>query len=334
MTKKIMRIAVTGGAGNIAYSLLFRIASGELLGVNQPIALHILEIPEAEHILKGVEMELADCAFSPLKEIVTGSDPRKVFKDVDIVFLVGAKPRSKGMERGDLLRENGKIFIGQGKALNEVASKQAQILVVGNPCNTNCWTTMKCAPQIPAKNFHAMTRLDENRGRSAIAKKLQADISEVERLAIWGNHSATQVPDIVNATLRKRPLAEMLGDEKWLREEFFKHLQQRGAQIIEARGKSSAASAASAAIDAMQSILFPTPQGLWYSDGIYSKGNTYGIDEDLIFSFPCQSEGKGDWSIVKNLQLDPFLKEKIKITEKELIEEREVMTQMLKEEGL
>lgn len=331
MTKKLKRVAVTGGAGNIAYSLLFRIASGEMLGVDQPIALHILEIPEAEHILKGVAMELHDCAFTPLKEIIIGSDPKKIFKDVDYALLVGAKPRSKGMERNDLLRENGKIFIGQGRALNEVASRDVQVLVVGNPCNTNCWTTMKCAPDLNPKNFHAMTRLDENRGKHQLAEKAGVNLSEVERLAIWGNHSATQVPDILNTLIQKRPIQEIITDHKWLQEDFFKHLQQRGAQIIEARGKSSAASAASSAINAIQSLAFPTPTGSWYSDCVLSDGNPYGIAEDLIFSFPCVSAGNGKWDFAKDLHLDRFMKEKLKITEDELLKERAIVEQMMKE---
>ncbi len=332
MAKKLMRVAVTGGAGNIAYNLLFRIASGEMLGADQPVALHILEIPEAVHILDGVAMELYDCAFDPLQEVICGSDPEKIFKDVDIAILVGAKPRSKGMERKDLLMENGRIFIGQGKALNAVAARDVQVLVVGNPCNTNCWTTLKCAPDLPAKNFHAMTRLDENRGRYHLAHKAKVPLSEVENFTIWGNHSATQVPDIVNTTISKKPIQEAIKDAHWLQNDFFKHLQQRGAQIIEARGKSSAASAASSAIDAIQSILKPTPSGSWSSDCVLSNGNPYGIADDLIFSFPCVSHGQGKWDFAKGLKLDPFLEEKLRLTEKELLEEREVMLTILKGE--
>lgn len=328
----MLRVAVTGGAGNIAYSLLFRIASGEMLGQDQPVAIHILEIPEAVHILDGVKMELEDCAFPPLKEIVCGSDPKKVFKDVDIALLVGAKPRSKGMERKDLLMENGRIFIGQGKALNEVASRDVQVLVVGNPCNTNCWTTMTCAPDIPPQNFHAMTRLDENRGKAALAIKAGVSIEDVERMLIWGNHSATQVPDIINPLINKEPLQEIIKDTEWLQNAFFTHLQQRGAQVIEARGKSSAASAASSAMDAIRSLINPTPTGEWYSDCVLSDGNPYGIEEGLIFSFPCVSHGEGKWDFARGLKLDDFLKEKLKLTEKELIEERELMIQVMKEE--
>lgn len=331
MTKKLMRVAVTGAAGNIAYSLLFRIASGEMLGPDQPVALHLLEIPEAAPFLEGIKMELFDCAYSPLKEVVCGSDPKVVFKDVDIAILVGAKPRSKGMERKDLLLENGKIFIGQGRALNEVASRDVHVFVVGNPCNTNCWTTMKCAPNIPPENFHAMTRLDENRGRYQLAEKAGVDLDDVTHLAIWGNHSATQVPDIDNAKIRGKPLREVISDKSWLEGEFFTVLQQRGAKIIEARGKSSAASAANAAIDGIQSLMNPTGSDGWYSDCVISTGNPYGIADDLIFSFPCQSDGSGKWKIVPGLKMDDFIKEKLKITEKELMEEREVMQKLLGE---
>lgn len=331
MTKKPMRVAVTGGAGQIAYNLLFRIASGEMLGANQPIILHILEVPEMVHTLEGVAMELFDCAFPTLVDVVYGDNPKEVFKEVDLALLVGAKPRSKGMERNDLLKENARIFIGQGKALNEVASKNIQVLVIGNPCNTNCWITMKCAPNIPKERFHALMRLDQNRGAYQLAKKAKALITDVERVLIWGNHSATQVPDILNTRINKSPVQEVIKDHKWLKEDFFKLLQQRGAAIIEARGKSSAASAANAVIDAVRSLMNPTPSGQWYSDGIYSNGNPYGIQEDLIFSFPCTSTGHGQSSIVHGLQIDPFLKEKLAITERELLEERAVVQKILEE---
>lgn len=327
----MLHVAVTGGAGNIAYSLIFRIASGEMFGLDQPIALHILEIPEAVQILDGVRMELEDCAFSPLREVVCGSDPKKIFKDVDFALLVGAKPRSKGMERNDLLKENGKIFIAQGKALNEVASRHVQVLVIGNPCNTNCWTAMTCAPDLPPVNFHAMTRLDENRAKAALAIKAKVSIDEVERVLIWGNHSSTQVPDILNPRIGKEPLQEVITDHHWLQKDFFVFLQQRGAQVIEARGKSSAASAASGALDAIRSLREATPTGEWYSDCVLSDGNPYGIQDNLIFSFPCVSYGDGKWDFARGLKLDPFLKEKIKITEKELLDERDLMMKIIKE---
>lgn len=332
MSKDLLRVAVTGGAGQIAYSLLFRIANGEMFGKDQPIALHILEIPQMAHSLEGVAMELNDCAFPNLKEIVHGDDPKKVFHQIDLALLVGAKPRSKGMQRKDLLEQNARIFIEQGKALNEVASKDAHILVVGNPCNTNCWTTMKCAPSLNPKHFHALTRLDQNRGAHQLAQKAGVSILEVQKMLIWGNHSATQVPDILNTQIHNKPLKEVITDTHWLENDFFQILQQRGAAIIEARGKSSAASAASAVVDAVRSIMNPTAEGSWYSDCVYSKGNPYKIDPDLIFSFPCVSKGKGDWHIVEDLKMDAFLEEKLSITEKELIEERSLVQEILKGE--
>lgn len=332
MTKKLMRIAITGGAGNISYSLLFRIASGEMLSKDQPIALHILEIPQAESSLEGVVMELNDCAFEPLKEIVYGSDPKVVFKDVDIAILVGAKPRSKGMERNDLLKENAKIFVGQGKALNEVANKDVKVLVVGNPCNTNCWITMKCAPSLNPKNFHAMTRLDQNRAAYQIASKASVELSEVNRALIWGNHSSTQVPDIVNTRIGTDLITDVIKDEKWLKEDFFSSLQKRGAEIISARGKSSAASAANGAIDAIISFMNETESGDYYSDAVLSNGNPYGIKDDLIFSFPCTSKGDGEWDFVHGLKLDEFMKGKLKITEDELLEEKEIVSKIIQEE--
>ncbi len=330
--KKVLRVAVTGGAGQISYSLLFRIASGEMFGPNQPVALHILEIPQMAHALEGVAMELWDCAFPTLVDVVHGEDASKVFKDVNFAILVGAKPRSKGMERKDLLKENARIFINQGRALNEHAASNVQVLVVGNPCNTNCWTTMKCAPNINPKQFHALMRLDQNRGAYQLAKKANVSITNVERMLIWGNHSATQVPDILNAHINKTGIGQVIKDTKWLEEDFFKCLQQRGAAIIEARGKSSAASAANAVVDAVQSLMQPTEAGQWYSDAVISTGNPYQIADDLIFSFPCVSSGDGEWDFVYGLELNAFLKEKLLITEQELLEEREFVERIIKEE--
>lgn len=325
MSKSIKHIAVTGGAGQIAYSLLFRLAHGDLLGPDQPIALHILEIPEAMSALRGVAMELEDCAFPLLKEIVIGSKALDVFKDVDYAFLVGAKPRGPGMERSDLLNDNGKIFIEQGKALNDAAHPNVKVLVVGNPCNTNCLIAMSHAPRIPRKNFYAMMRLDQNRAVSQLAKKAQVNVSDVSHMTVWGNHSSTQVPDFVNARIKNKPVKEYIKDQKWLENDFLNIVQKRGAEVIAARGKSSAASAANAAIDAMKAIITPTPAGQWYSSGVVSDGNTYGIQENLIFSFPCRSKGDGTYEIVKDVLWDDFLKNKIATTEKELIEERNLV---------
>lgn len=324
MPKPIKRVAVTGGAGQIAYSLLFRIASGEMLGFDQPIALHILEVPEAMNTLQGVRMELDDCAFPLLKEIHIGSNPREIFKGIHYALLVGAKPRGPGMERGDLLKDNGKIFVEQGKALNDVADPNVLVLVVGNPCNTNCLIAMTNAPRIPRKNFHAMMRLDQNRASAQLAQKANVDITNVTNMTIWGNHSATQVPDFVNAKIGGKPVPQVIPDQHWLENDFLSTVQKRGAAIIAARGKSSAASAASAAIDTIKALVTPTPPGEWFSTAICSDGNSYGIQENLIFGFPCRSTGKGDCEIVKNIPWNDFLKNRIHATEKELLEERQL----------
>ncbi|MBU6383499.1 MAG: malate dehydrogenase [Verrucomicrobia bacterium] len=325
----LKRIAITGAAGQIAYSLLFRLASGDLLGPHQPIALHLLDLPPFEEALKGVRMELEDSVFPLLKEIKIGSQPEALFEGVHYAFLIGAKPRGPGMERKDLLADNGKIFVEQGKALNRSASPDVRVLVVGNPCNTNCLIAMHHAPDLPRNHFHAMTRLDQNRGLFQLAKKANVDLREVTHLAIWGNHSATQVPDFHNAKIHGAPADKKL-DRKWLETEFISTIQQRGAAVIAARGKSSAASAAQAALGAMKALLEPTPHGEWFSSAVYSKSNPYGIDENLVFSFPCRSKGRGDFEIVQGLAIDAFLKEKLALTEKELIEERDLVRGLLK----
>ena len=325
MPKPLTRVAVTGGAGQIAYSLLFRIASGDLFGLDQPLSLHILEIPEMMKPLEGVKMELQDCAFPLLKEIKVGSDPLEIFQDVHFALLVGSKPRGPGMERKDLLTENGKIFVEQGKAINQVANPNVKVLVVGNPCNTNCWIVMKNAPRIPKKNFHAMTRLDQNRATFQLAEKARVSVDEVTNMTIWGNHSSTQVPDYFHAKIKNTPAIEYIKDKSWFDDEFLPIVQKRGAAIIEARGKSSAASAAQAAIDAMKAIITPTLKGEWFSSGICSDGNPYGIEEDLIFSFPCRADGTGDCQRVTELEINAVLKERMKKTEKELIEERAIV---------
>lgn len=329
MANKLKRVAVTGGAGQIAYSLLFRIANGDLLGPEQPIALHILEVPEALNALEGVKMELQDCAFPLLKEIVIGSDPLQVFKGVDIALLVGAKPRGQGMERGDLLKDNGAIFTKQGEALNEVAHPDVKVLVVGNPCNTNCLIALSNAPKIPKKNFFAMTQLDQNRGVAQLAVKSGKDIGTITNFTIWGNHSSTQVPDFYHAKIEGKPVTEVIRDANWLQKDFIEAIQKRGAAIIAARGKSSAASAAQAAIDSIKNILTPTPKGHWFSIALHSEKNPYGIDENLIFSFPCRSKGNGEIEIIPDLDWNDFLKEKIDLTEKELLEEREFVAKLL-----
>lgn len=327
MGRGIKRIAVTGGAGQIAYSLLFRLAAGELFG-KEEIALHILELPQGMEALKGVVMELQDCAFPLLKEIHIGSDPKKVFKEVEYVFLVGAKPRGPGMERKDLLLENGKIFIEQGQALDEVASRNAVVLVVGNPCNTNCLIAQSFAKRLKPNRFFAMTYLDQNRATAFLAERAGVPVGDVSDVIIWGNHSSTQVPDAIHAKIRGLPAYEVLHKHKqWLEEEFILKVQKRGAEVIAARGKSSAASAASAAIDAMRSLVFPKKE--IFSMALASQGNPYGVDPGLIFSFPCRSKGSGELEIVSGFSLDPFLKEKIDLSEKELLEEKSMVDSLL-----
>jgi malate dehydrogenase len=329
MPKAIKRVAVTGGAGQIAYQLLFRIGSGEMLGQDQPLALHILEIPDVLKALEGVKMELEDCAFPLLKEIHIGSNPIEMFEGVHYALLVGATPRGPGMERSDLLQENGKIFIQQGHALNESADRDVKVLVVGNPCNTNCLIAMAHASNLSPKNFHAMTRLDQNRAMTQLALKARVEVADVANVAIWGNHSSTQVPDFLNARLQGRPVTEFIADQAWLEGEFINTVQKRGAAVIAARGKSSAASAANAAIDAIKSLSQPTPPGEWFSSGICSDGNPYGIEENLIFSFPCRVDEEGVCQIVKDLEWGEFLTKKIELSEQELIEERRLILNML-----
>ncbi|MES2123020.1 MAG: malate dehydrogenase [Chlamydiota bacterium] len=322
MNKPIVRVAVTGAAGQIAYSILFRIAAGEMLGRDQPVALHLLEVPEALESLKGVAMEIEDCAFPLVKEVKMGSDPFEVFSGVNIALLIGSKPRGPGMERKELLNDNGKIFIAQGKALNEKAASDALVFVVGNPCNTNCLIAMHHAPKVPKNRFFAMTRLDQNRATALLAQRCKAEISAVKNVAIWGNHSSTQVPDFTNARIHGKAALELINDRKWCEDQFVPLVQKRGAAVIAARGKSSAASAANAAIDSIRSLMVPTPEGEWFSVGLCSDGNPYGIQEGLIFSFPCRSKGMGKVEIVANVPWDAFLKEKIHLSEKELLEER------------
>ena len=329
MPKKIKRIAVTGSAGQIAYSLLFHLAGGDLLGKDTPIALHLLEVPGALDSLKGVVMELEDCAFPLLQEVRSGSDPREVFKDVDYVFLIGAKPRGPGMERRDLLEANGKIFIEQGKALNEAAPK-ALVLVVGNPCNTNCLIALKNAPKMNPMQFFAMTRLDQNRAQSLLARKANVPIDAVSSVVIWGNHSATQVPDFIHAKIEGKPAIEMIQDRKWMEDVFVPEIQTRGATVIAARGKSSAASAAHAALESMHSLIFPTQGDEIFSVSFLSDGNPYGIQPGIVFSFPCRSKGDGKIEIVKGFTWDKYLQEKIRLVEKELLEEQEAVKGLIK----
>lgn len=329
MTKPIKRIAISGGAGQIAYQALFRIASGDLLGKDQPIALHILEIPEALKALEGIKMELEDCANDILKEIIITADPYEAFQDIDYALLIGSKPRGPGMERGDLLTDNGKIFIGQGDALNEAAKKDAKVLVVGNPCNTNCLIALHHAPRLNPNNFYAMMRLDQNRATAHLAKKAGVLISDVSNVVVWGNHSSTQVPDFYHAKINGKPATDVIKDLPWLEKEFLESVRKRGAAIIQARGKSSAASAAHAMIDTIHDLERATSGNNWYSVARLSNGNPYGIEDDLIFSFPSHTVDDQS-KIVHGLDINSFLKAQITFSEKELLEERDLIKHMLK----
>ena len=328
--KKPVRVAVTGAAGQIGYSLLFRIASGEMLGKEQPVILQLLEIADekAQKALKGVMMELDDCAFPLLQSMVAASDPKVAFKDVDVALLVGARPRGPGMERKDLLEANGAIFVPQGKALNEVASRDVKVLVVGNPANTNSLIAMKNAPSLKPQQFTAMMRLDHNRALTQVAQKTGKPLTSVKKMTIWGNHSATQYPDVFNAEVDGQKAAKLIDDQAWIEGTFIPTVQKRGAAIIEARGLSSAASAANAAIDHVRDWVNGTPSGDWVSMGIPSDGS-YGIPEGLMFGYPTTCSG-GRYEIVKGLELNDFAKGKIAATQKELTEERASIAHLLK----
>jgi malate dehydrogenase len=320
-------VAVSGAVGNVSYALLFRIASGQLLGPDKPVALQLLDIEPALPALDGVVMELDDCAFPLLHSIEVTADAKTAFDGVSWALLVGSIPRKEGMERGDLLKINGSIFGPYGEALNAAAASDVRILVVGNPCNTNCLIARANAPDIPDERWFAMTRLDQNRAKAQLAKKAGVLVSDVANVAIWGNHSATQFPDYQNATIKGQAASEVIGDEGWLKGDFLKTIQERGAAIIKARGASSAASAANAAVDSVRSIWEPTPAGDNVALAVPSRGE-YGIPEGLQFGFPVRSTGK-DWDVIEGFEHDDFAKEKIKITTDELVSEREAVKEML-----
>lgn len=324
--KTPVRVAVTGAAGQIAYSLIFRVAHGDMLGPDQPVILQLLEIPPAMDALNGVVMELNDCAFPLVAGIIASDDPNVAFKDIEYAFLVGARPRGPGMERGDLLQANAQIFSVQGKALNDNANKNVKILVVGNPANTNALITLKNAPDLNPKNFTSMMRLDHNRSLSQIAEKTDSHSTKVEQMVVWGNHSATQYPDISYATLDGAPVKDKV-DNEWYVDTFIPTVQQRGAAIIKARGASSAASAASAAIDHMRDWAAGS-SGSWVSMGVYSAGNPYGIDEDIMYSFPITTEN-GEWRIIEGLEVNDFSREMMSKTEEELVSERDAIADLL-----
>lgn len=325
--KQPVRVAVTGAAGNISYAMLFRIASGEMLGKDQPVILQLLEITPALDALKGVVMELQDCAFPLLADIVQTDDAKVAFKDIDYALLVGARPRGPGMERKDLLEANAAIFSAQGKALDEVASRDVKILVVGNPANTNAVIAQRNAPNLDPRNFTAMTRLDHNRAIAQLAEKTDSTVNDVKKMIIWGNHSSTQYPDLTECTVNGKPALDLV-DREWYESTYIPEVQQRGAAIIKARGASSAASAANAAIAHMRTWAMGTDENDWVSMGVYSNGE-YGIAKGLIYSFPCTCSN-GDWSIVEGVDVSSdFSKDKMGATEQELSEERDAVSHLL-----
>lgn len=323
MSKPTIRVAVTGAAGQIGYALLFRIASGQMFGADQPVALNLIEIEPGMKALAGVVMELQDCAFPLLTDIVQTADLDEGFKDVNWALLVGSVPRKQGMERADLLGINGKIFVGQGKAIAKNAAKDVRVLVVGNPCNTNCMIAMRSAPEVPTENWFAMTMLDENRAKAQLAEKAGVLVKEVTNLAIWGNHSPTMYPNFYHAKISGKPVTEVITDEAWLKETFVPTVGKRGAAIIAARGLSSAASAANAVVDTVRNLTTPTPEGDWFSVAVCSKGE-YGSPEGILTSMPIRSNGTS-WEIVEGLSVDAYSQTQIDASNAELTSERETV---------
>jgi malate dehydrogenase len=336
MAENVVRVAVTGAAGQVAYGMLARLASGEVFGPDRKVILQLLEIPkdpnreglQALDILEGVAMELDDCSFPALKDIVITDDPNRAFKDCNWALLVGSFPRKAGMERKDLLSINGKIFVGQGKALAASAASDVRILVVGNPCNTNCLVCYNNARDIPADRWTAMTRLDHNRARTALARKAGVVNADVTHVTIWGNHSSTQFPDFTNAKIQGRPATEVITDRNWLENTFVPQCQTRGAAVIKARGSSSAMSAANGAIDHVKSMVWGTPAGDWTSAALVSQGQ-YGVPQGLVFSYPCQAKAGTDYTLVEGVKLDAYGKQKFDATLKELLEEKEAVKELI-----
>ncbi|GMP68547.1 hypothetical protein CsSME_00028134 [Camellia sinensis var. sinensis] len=329
--KKMINIAVSGAAGMISNHLLFKLASGEVFGRDQPIALKLLGSERSFQALEGVAMELEDSLYPLLKEVSIGIDPYDVFQDAEWALLIGAKPRGPGMERADLLEINGKIFAEQGKALNAVASRNVKVIVVGNPCNTNALICLKNAPNIPAKNFHALTRLDENRAKCQLALKAGVFYDKVSNMTIWGNHSTTQVPDFLNGRIDGLPVEEVIKDTKWLEEDFTEKIQKRGGVLIKKWGRSSAASTSVSIVDAIRSLVTPTPEGDWFSSGVFTNGNPYGVAEELVFSMPCRSKGDGDYELVKDVIFDDYLLKRITKAEAELLAEKKCVAHLIGE---
>ncbi len=323
--KKPISVAITGAAGQIGYSLLFRIASGAIFGPDQPVELRLIEIEPGMKALEGVKMELDDCAFPLLTNIVPTCDLNEGFRGANWALLVGSVPRKQGMERGDLLGINGKIFVGQGQAIQRNAASDIRVLVVGNPCNTNCWIAKNNAPDIPADRWFAMTALDENRAKAQLAQKAGVHVSEVSNMTIWGNHSSTQYPDFYNAKISGKPATEVIGDEAWFKNDFIPTVQKRGAAIIAARGLSSAASAANAAMQTVRSLVTPTPAGDWFSVGVCSDGS-YNTPKGTITSLPIRSDGK-NWEVVQGLDINEYSREKIDASNAELLEEQRLVNE-------
>jgi malate dehydrogenase len=324
----VIRVAVTGAAGQVAYAMLGRLASGEVFGPRQKIILQLLEIPQALPGLEGVAMELDDCSFPTLADVVVTDDPNRAFKDCNWALLVGSFPRKAGMERKELLGINGKIFVGQGKALAANAASDVRILIVGNPCNTNCLVAYSNGKDIPAERWTAMTRLDHNRARTALAKKAGVNNGDVTQVTIWGNHSNTQYPDFTNAKIKGRPVPEVITDRAWLEGTFVPMIQNRGAAVIKQRGSSSALSAANGALDHVKSLLTATPADDWVSAAVVSKGE-YGVPAGLVFSYPCRSDGQGNLRVVEGVSLDEFGRQKFQVTLNELQEEKAAVQDLL-----
>ena len=326
--RKTVRVALTGAAGQVSYAMLPRLASGEVFGPDVDVILHLLEITPALPTLEGVAMELEDCSFDRLKGVVVTDDPLKAFDGVNWSILVGSFPRKQGMERKDLLNINGKIFVGQGKALAARAASDVRILVVGNPCNTNCLTAYNNGKDIPADRWTALTRLDHNRARTALGLKAGLTAEDVTNMTIWGNHSNTQFPDFTNAKIQGKPATNVVTDRTWLEETFVPMIQTRGAAVIKARGSSSAFSAANGAIDHVKGLLKPTPKGDWVSMATISKGE-YGVPAGLVFGYPCTTDGQGNYQVVEGLSHDAFGKAKIQTTLNELLEEKEAVSELI-----
>ena len=327
--KSPLTVAVTGGAGQVAYSLLFRLANGEVFGDDQPVNLIIKEVPQFVGSLEGVKMELEDCAFPLLGKITVTDSDAEAFRGANWALLVGASPRQPGMERKDLLTMNAETFRDQGKAINSTAASDVQILVVGNPCNTNCLIAMHHAPDVPKGNWAALTRLDQNRAMAQLAIKAGKQVSDVTKVTIWGNHSSTQYPDFENARIDGKPTTDLISDRDWLENTFVETIQKRGAAILASRGKSSAASAANAVLDHVRSVINRTQGDNWFSAAISSDGNLFGVPEGLVFGFPCRSDGKGKYEIVKGLKISDFARKKLEITTQELQAERDDVRDLL-----